>query len=70
MALFIIGLFTYGLTPIFYAAFFPRLARNSARTRQLEDMYRKREISKDELDLGVSLEKNRISNISTVCYFS
>ena len=70
MALFIIGFVTYGATLVFYAAVFPRLARNTARTRQLEDMYRKREISKDELDLGVSLEKNRISNISTVCYFS
>jgi hypothetical protein len=70
MALFIIGFVTYGATLVFYAAVFPRLARNTARTRQLEDMYRKRAISKDELDLGVSLEKNRISNISTVCYLS
>ena len=68
MGLFIIGFVTYGATLVFYAAIFPRLARNTARTRQLEDMYGKREISKDELDLGVSLEKNRISNISTVCH--
>ena len=68
MALFIIGFVTYGATLVFYAAAFPRLARNTARTRQLEGMYREGEISKDELDLGVSLEKNRISNISTVCY--
>lgn len=67
MVLFIIGFVTYGATLVFYAAAFPRLARNTARTRQLEDMYRKAEISKDELDLEVSLEKNRISNISTVC---
>lgn len=68
MALFIIGFVTYGATLVFYAAAFPRLARNTARTRQLEGMYREGEISKDELDLSVSLEKNRISNISTVCY--
>ncbi len=70
MVLFIIGFVTYGATLVFYAAAFPRLARNTARTRQLEDMYRKGEISKDELDLEVSLEKNRISNISTVCCIS
>jgi hypothetical protein len=70
MALFIIGFVTYGATLVFYAAAFPRLARNTARTRQLEGMYREGEISKDELDLGVSLEKNRISNISTVCCLS
>ncbi|KAF8338471.1 MFS general substrate transporter [Amanita rubescens] len=65
MVLFIIGFVAYGATLVFYAAAFPRLARNTARTRQLEDTYRKGEISKDELDLEVSLEKNRISNIST-----
>ncbi|KAK2459947.1 hypothetical protein APHAL10511_008032 [Amanita phalloides] len=66
MALFIIGFVTYGATLVFYAAAFPRLARNTARTRQLHDLYQKREIDKAEHDLGVSLEKNRISNISTM----
>ena len=66
MTLFIIGYVTYGATLVFYAAAFPRLARNTSRTRELEARYRRGEINKEELDLGVSLEKNRISNISTV----
>lgn len=65
MALFVVGFTTYGATLVFYAAAFPRLARNTAKTRGFEDRYQRGEIGKDEYDLGVSLEKNRVSNWST-----
>ncbi|KAH0588101.1 hypothetical protein H2248_006822 [Termitomyces sp. 'cryptogamus'] len=65
MALYMIGFITYGATLVFYAAAFPRLARNTARARKLLQNYESGEISKEEYDLETSLEKNRISNIST-----
>lgn len=61
-----IGFITYGATLVFYAALFPRLARNTAHARQLRDQYERGEISVEEYEREESLEKNRISNISTV----
>lgn len=61
-----IGFITYGATLVFYAALFPRLARNTAHARQLRDRYERGEISVEEYEREESLEKNRISNISTV----
>lgn len=66
MALYMIGFITYGATLVFYAALFPRLARNTAHARQLRDQYERGEISVEEYEREESLEKNRISNISTV----
>ena len=66
MALYMIGFITYGATLVFYAALFPRLARNTPRTRKLQGMYQAGEISVEEYEAEESLEKNRISNISTV----
>lgn len=68
MTLYIAGFVTCAATWVFYAAAYPRLARNTARTREFEGKYRRHEISKDECDVGVSLEKNRISNISLTFY--
>ncbi|KAM6496423.1 Autophagy-related protein 22-like protein [Amanita muscaria] len=68
MALYIAGFVACAATWVFYIAAYPRLARNTAKTREVEDKYRRREISKDECDVGVSLEKNRISNISLTFY--
>ena len=65
MALFTIGFVSYGLTLIFFAAVFPRLARNTAHSRKLRDKYEAGEIGREEYELEESLEKNRISNIST-----
>lgn len=66
LALYMIGFITYGATLVFYAALFPRLARNTAHARQLRDQYERGEISVEEYEREESLEKNRISNVSTV----
>ncbi|KAI0677634.1 MFS general substrate transporter [Trametes maxima] len=65
MALYMVGFITYGATLVFYAAIFPRLARNTSHARQLEEKYERGEISAREYELEVSMETNRISNIST-----
>jgi len=67
MALYMIGFVTYGATLVFYAAVFPRLARNTPHARKLRGKYQAGEISAEEYEVEESLEKNRISNISTVC---
>ena len=67
MALYMIGFVTYGATLVFYAAVFPRLARNTPHARKLREKYQAGEISAEEYEVEESLEKNRISNISTVC---
>ena len=69
MALYMVGFISYGATLVFYAAVFPRLARNTAHARSLKEKYEKGEISWEEYELEESLEKNRISNISTVSSF-
>ncbi|KAG9317758.1 MFS general substrate transporter [Chiua virens] len=66
MVLYIVGFVSYGATLVFYAAAFPRLARNTSYTRHLRDKYEKGEISVEEYEREESLEKNRISNILTV----
>lgn len=66
MALYTISFISYGATLVFYAAAFPRLARNTAHARAVEDKYEAGEISTEEYELEESMEKNRISNISTV----
>jgi len=70
MALYMIGFITYGATLVFYAALFPRLARNTSRSRQLRDRHEAGHISREEYEIEESLEKNRISNISTVGFES
>jgi len=66
MALYMIGFVTYGATLVFYAAVFPRLARNTPHARKLREKYQAGDISPEEYEVEESLEKNRISNISTV----
>ena len=65
MALFTIGFICYGATLAFFAAVFPRLARNTLHSRKLRDRYEAGEIKLEEYEMEESLEKNRISNIST-----
>lgn len=65
MALYMIGFVTYGATLVFYAAVFPRLARNTPHARRLREKYENGEIAAEEYEREESLEKNRISNIST-----
>ena len=66
MALYMIGFISYGATLVFYAAVFPRLARNTQHARELREKYEKGEVSAEEYEVEESMEKNRISNISTV----
>ncbi|KZT05596.1 MFS general substrate transporter [Laetiporus sulphureus 93-53] len=66
MGLYIMGFVTYGATLVFYAAVFPRLARNTPHARTLREKYDNGEIHVEEYELEESLEKNRISNISTM----
>ncbi|KAF9038315.1 MFS general substrate transporter [Hymenopellis radicata] len=68
MALYMVGFISYGATLVFYAALFPRLARNTSHARELRDAYEKGEVSSEEYEREESLEKNRISNISTVIH--
>ncbi|KAG2063676.1 MFS general substrate transporter [Suillus decipiens] len=65
MVLYIIGFVSYGATLVFYAAIFPRLARNTPHARQLREKYESGEIPPEVYEQEESLEKNRISNIST-----
>lgn len=68
MALYMIGFISYGATLVFYAAAFPRLARNTPHARHLKEKYENGEIAAEEYEQEESLEKNRISNISTVSH--
>lgn len=66
MALYMISFVTYGATLVFYAAAFPRLARNTQKSRTLREKLDAGDISTQEYEVEESMEKNRISNISTV----
>lgn len=66
MALYMAGFVSYGATLVFYAAAFPRLARNTAHARALRARYDAGEIPREVYEVEESMEKNRISNISTV----
>ena len=68
MALYVISFVTYGATLVFYAAIFPRLARNTPHARKLREKYENGEIPAETYEKEESLEKNRISNISTVSH--
>ncbi|KAF8076850.1 autophagy-related protein 22-like protein [Lyophyllum atratum] len=65
MALYMIGFISYGATLVFYAAVFPRLARNTPHARAIREKYEAGETTREEFELEESMEKNRISNIST-----
>ncbi|KAF8512989.1 autophagy-related protein 22-like protein [Gautieria morchelliformis] len=65
MGLFMISFVSYGATLVFFTALFPRLARNTPHARQLREKYDRGEISAEVYETEESMEKNRISNIST-----
>ncbi|KAN0074508.1 Autophagy-related protein 22-like protein [Tylopilus felleus] len=66
MALYIVGFVSCGGTLAFLASIFPRLARNTARTRRLHEMCENGQISIEEYEKEESLEMNKISNISSM----
>ena len=55
-----------GVTTAFYTANFPRLARNTPRSRELKERYERGEISTDVYMQEIALEKSKISTISWV----
>ena len=65
MGLFMLGFITYGLTLVFYASEFPRLARNTERTKLARRQMDAGELEPHEYEKVEMLERNRISNIST-----
>lgn len=66
LGLYMLGFISYGATLVFYAAIFPRLARNTPHARELRRRLEHGEVSPETYEMEESLEKNRISNISTV----
>jgi len=65
MALYMLGYITYGLTLVFYASVFPRLARNTQKTKDARNQMNTGEISNSEYEQVEMLERNRLSSIST-----
>jgi hypothetical protein len=64
--LYVISFTSFGAILVFYAAIFPRLARCTPRTLEMHEKLLAGQVSKEEYDTEESMEKNRISNISTV----
>ena len=56
---------TYGVTLVFYASVFPRLARNTPRTKAARERLDQGTIDTEEYEKVEMLERNRLSNIST-----
>ncbi|PLB40762.1 uncharacterized protein BDW47DRAFT_82167 [Aspergillus candidus] len=65
MGLYVVSYVAYGATLVFYAAVFPRLARQMPRVRKARDELRDGNISQEEYDALESMERNHISNVST-----
>lgn len=69
MGLYVVGLISYGCTLVLYLAAFPRLARNTATSKEARRKYEAGESSREEREESVSLEHNRVSNICVVSRF-
>ena len=65
MAMYMLGFITYGVTLVFYASIFPRLARNTSRTKAAREKLDQGQIDTEEYEKVEMLERNRLSNIST-----
>ena len=64
--LYVINFTSFGATLVFYMSIFPRLARHTPRTLEMQEKLVMGQVSKEKYDVEESMEKNRISNISTV----
>ena len=69
MGLFIVAFISFGCTLVLYLSMFPRLARNTAKAKAARRKYEVGEINLEECEVTVSLEHNRVSNISLVGHF-
>jgi hypothetical protein len=65
MTLYMLGYITYGLTLVFYASVFPRLARNTQRTKEARREMDSGQLSISDYEQVEMLERNRLSSIST-----
>lgn len=65
MAMYMLGYITYGVTLVFYASIFPRLARNTPRTKAAREKLDQGTIDSEQYETVEMLERNRLSNIST-----
>lgn len=65
IGVYLLGYISYGVTLVFYASIFPRLARNTQKTKDARAQMDRGEITVDEYELTESLERNRLSTIST-----
>jgi hypothetical protein len=65
MALYIVCYIAYGVTLVFYASIFPRLARNTPKTKDARASLDRGEISSRDYEEVEMLERNRLSSIST-----
>jgi hypothetical protein len=64
--LYVVNFTSFGATLVFYMSIFPRLARYTPRTLEMQEKLVTGQVSKEKYDVEESMEKNRISNISTV----
>lgn len=65
IAVYLLGYISYGVTLVFYASIFPRLARNTAKTKDARAKLDRGEIATEEYEQTEMLERNRLSTIST-----
>lgn len=66
MGIYTIVFIPYSVTLSFYAAAFPRLARNTRHMRELRERYDQGKITADEYEQAEALEKSKISSFSMV----
>ncbi|KAI9447640.1 MFS general substrate transporter [Lactarius indigo] len=69
MALYIISFTSRGVIIAFSAAPFPQLARNTPHSRELRERHERGALSVEAYEKEKSIEKNKISSVSTACLF-
>jgi hypothetical protein len=65
IVVYLLGYISYGVTLVFYASIFPRLARNTQKTKDARAQFDRGEISVETMEESEMLERNRLSTIST-----
>ena len=66
MALYMISFTSRGIVITFFAAIFPRLARNTPHSRELRKQHEQGELSIEAYDKEKGIERSRISSIGMV----
>ena len=65
IVVYLLGYISYGVTLVFYASIFPRLARNTQKTKDARAKLDSGEIDTETYETTEMLERNRLSTIST-----